>query len=79
MFLLSLLKVCQDHEASVSASGSSQRDIIHNPVEFSALLGSKGEGINLLEVEAYLRSSRIARKISSYCDAQEQKQAEKGL
>ncbi|KAI0688447.1 DNA repair helicase [Cytidiella melzeri] len=30
-------------------------------------LGRKVEGINLLEVEQYLRSSKIARKISGYC------------
>ncbi|KAI0077191.1 DNA repair helicase [Panus rudis PR-1116 ss-1] len=30
-------------------------------------LGRKVEGINLLEIEGYLRKSKIARKISGYC------------
>ncbi|CAL1712032.1 unnamed protein product [Somion occarium] len=38
-------------------------------------LGRKVEGINLLEVEAYLKKSRIARKISGYCAKELEKAA----
>ena len=31
-------------------------------------LGRKVDGINLLEVENYLRASKIARKVSGYAD-----------
>ncbi|KIY49612.1 DNA repair helicase [Fistulina hepatica ATCC 64428] len=36
-------------------------------------LGQKAAGVNLLEVERYLKSSKIARKISSYCESKEDK------
>ncbi|KII90522.1 hypothetical protein PLICRDRAFT_697066 [Plicaturopsis crispa FD-325 SS-3] len=36
--------------------------------DFVQRLGRKVEGINLLEIEAYLRESKIARKISGYSD-----------
>ena len=45
--------------------------------ELVAKLGSKNEGVNLLEIEKYLRASRIARKISGYCDKIEEKEAKK--
>ncbi|KAL1707545.1 helicase C-terminal domain-containing protein [Schizophyllum commune] len=40
---------------------------IMTPNDFVSRLGKKVEGINLLEVERYLKASRIARKISGYC------------
>ncbi|KAH9833515.1 DNA repair helicase [Rhodofomes roseus] len=39
---------------------------VMTPSELLQRLGRKSEGVNLLEVERYLRSSRIARKISGY-------------
>ncbi|EMD33187.1 hypothetical protein CERSUDRAFT_108361 [Gelatoporia subvermispora B] len=36
------------------------------PGELLARLGRKADGVNLLEIEAYLRRSKIARKISGY-------------
>jgi len=38
-------------------------------------LGSKVEGVNLVEIEAYLRSSKIARKISGYSDKEAEKKS----
>jgi chromosome transmission fidelity protein 1 len=73
VFLVALSKVCQDFQGT-----EARRDTLLSPAQFSALLGSKGEGINLLEIESYLRRSHIARKISSYCDKQEEKDAAKG-
>ncbi|KAF8488344.1 helicase C-terminal domain-containing protein [Gautieria morchelliformis] len=43
-----------------------------------ARLGAQVDGVNLLEIEAYLRRSKIARKISGYSDKLAQKAAEKG-
>ncbi|KAL1719631.1 helicase C-terminal domain-containing protein [Schizophyllum commune] len=43
------------------------RTVIMTPNDFVSRLGKKVEGINLLEVERYLKASRIARKISGYC------------
>ncbi|KAJ7714216.1 helicase C-terminal domain-containing protein [Mycena metata] len=37
-------------------------------------LGRKVAGINLLEIEAYLKSSKIARKVSGYSDKEAEKQ-----
>jgi len=39
---------------------------VMTPGELLQRLGRKTEGVNLLEIEAYLRSSKIARKISGY-------------
>ncbi|PCH35736.1 DNA repair helicase [Wolfiporia cocos MD-104 SS10] len=39
---------------------------VMTPGELLQRLGRKAEGVNLLEVEAYLRISKIARKISGY-------------
>ncbi|PFH53881.1 hypothetical protein AMATHDRAFT_186475 [Amanita thiersii Skay4041] len=40
--------------------------------EFMEHLGRKASGINLLEIEKYLKTSKIARKISSYIEKQEE-------
>uniref|UniRef100_D8PZM3 ATP-dependent DNA helicase CHL1 n=1 Tax=Schizophyllum commune (strain H4-8 / FGSC 9210) TaxID=578458 RepID=D8PZM3_SCHCM len=46
---------------------TSPKTEIMTPNDFVSRLGKKVEGINLLEVERYLKASRIARKISGYC------------
>lgn len=47
-------------------------------VELLQRIGRKAEGVNLLEVEAYLRNSKIARKICSYSDMLAEKAAGQG-
>ncbi|KAF6757547.1 helicase C-terminal domain-containing protein [Ephemerocybe angulata] len=42
-------------------------------VEFMGKLGKKASSINLLEVEGYLKKSKIARKIAGYSDKQAEK------
>ncbi|KAH7103380.1 DNA repair helicase [Auriculariales sp. MPI-PUGE-AT-0066] len=42
--------------------------------DVEAALGRAAEGINLLEVNAYLRSSKLARKAASYVEKQKRKQ-----
>ncbi|PSR71706.1 hypothetical protein PHLCEN_2v12410 [Hermanssonia centrifuga] len=54
----------QAHKTEVMTSG-----------ELLRRLGRKVEGINLLEVETYLRQSKIARKISGYCSKAMEKAA----
>ncbi|KAL1748373.1 helicase C-terminal domain-containing protein [Schizophyllum fasciatum] len=49
---------------------------IMTPNDMVSRLGKRAEGINLLEVERYLKASRIARKISGYCLELEEAQAE---
>lgn len=44
-----------------------------------AQLGSQVDGINLLEIEAYLKRSKIARKIHRYIDKAAEKAAGQGL
>ena len=46
--------------------------------ELMARLGRKVEGVNLLEIEKYLRGSKIARKISGYCVQAMEKAAGQG-
>jgi chromosome transmission fidelity protein 1 len=45
------------------------------PSDLVAALGKKVQSINLLEIEAYLRSSKVARKISGYNDKLAEKEA----
>lgn len=42
--------------------------------ELVSSLGSKVEGVNLVEIESYLRSSKIARKISGYSEKEAEKE-----
>lgn len=49
---------------------------IVTPSDMLSRIGKQVDGINLLEVERYLKSSRIARKISGYCVELEETQAE---
>ncbi|KAL1677806.1 helicase C-terminal domain-containing protein [Schizophyllum commune] len=55
------------------------RTEIMTPNDFVSRLGKKVEGINLLEVERYLKASRIARKISGYCLELEEVEGEEEL
>jgi chromosome transmission fidelity protein 1 len=43
--------------------------------ELVSSLGSKVAGVNLVEIEAYLRSSKIARKISGYNEKEAEKES----
>ncbi|KAF8630963.1 hypothetical protein AX17_005319 [Amanita inopinata Kibby_2008] len=46
--------------------------------EFMDRLGRKASGINLLEIEKYLKTSKVARKISGYAEKQEEKELASG-
>lgn len=46
--------------------------------ELMTRLGRKVEGVNLLDIEKYLKNSKIARKISGYCTQAMEKVAGQG-
>ena len=73
--LMALLKVCEEFKAGPEPS----KDSIITASELVTKLGAKNEGINILEIERYLRSSHIARKISGYSDKTEAGGTSQGL
>ncbi|KIO20299.1 hypothetical protein M407DRAFT_30032, partial [Tulasnella calospora MUT 4182] len=76
MMLTAIDKFCSDR-ASKSPDGRSTNEEMLGVQEFVSALGSQVQEINLLEVDQYLRESRIARKISGYCDKVAEKEAAK--
>ncbi|KAH9949242.1 DNA repair helicase [Amylocystis lapponica] len=62
--LASLLDALVRYADAWKAAGA--RAEVLTPGELLARLGRKTEGVNLLEVAAYLHSSKIARKVSGY-------------
>lgn len=68
--MVALDKYCDDiaKQASENASNLPSSEIMMTPGDLVAALGKKVQGINLLEIEAYIRSSKIARKISGYSE-----------
>lgn len=66
-FLDAFQKVAMDWMAQKSSAISKRQDTeVMTVPDFIHRLGRKVEGINLLEIESYLKRSKIARKISSY-------------
>jgi chromosome transmission fidelity protein 1 len=66
-FLVALDKFCDESEVNAKG-GQSSGEVMMTPGELLAALGKKVQGVNILEIEAYLRSSKVARKISGYND-----------
>ncbi|KAG9029470.1 ATP-dependent DNA helicase chl1, partial [Tulasnella sp. UAMH 9824] len=77
LVLTAIDKFCSDR-ASKSQDNRSTNEEMLGVQEFVCALGSQVQEINLLEVDQYLRESRIARKISGYCDKVAEKEAAKG-
>lgn len=73
-FLVALDKYC-DELATTADSNSSNTETMLTPSELVAALSKKIQGVNLLDIESYLRSSKIARKISGYSDKVAEKEA----
>lgn len=74
-FLMSLDKYCEDllSQATKTSSASASKIPVTAEQQMSAAdlvstLGKKVQGINLLQIESYLRTSKIARKISGYSE-----------
>jgi chromosome transmission fidelity protein 1 len=57
------------------ASSTAPSESMYTVSDLVSSLGSKVEGVNLVEIEAYLRSSKIARKISGYSDKEAEKES----
>jgi len=76
-FLVALDKYCDEtaKQASETTPVSPTSEIMMTPGDLVAALGKKVQSINLLEIEAYLRSSKVARKISGYNDKLAEKEA----
>ncbi|KAH7918788.1 DNA repair helicase [Leucogyrophana mollusca] len=68
----------RDLRTAKSQNAAPTTEVLKVP-ELIQQLGRKVEGINLLEIEAYLKRSKIARKISGYSDkVRENENAEEG-
>ncbi|KIJ59456.1 hypothetical protein HYDPIDRAFT_118436 [Hydnomerulius pinastri MD-312] len=78
-FLDAMRKVMEDRKVAISKSSShtteGRTEVLTIP-KFMQKLGRKVDGINLLEIEAYLKQSKIARKISGYADVAASNEAE---
>ncbi|THV04455.1 DNA repair helicase [Dendrothele bispora CBS 962.96] len=72
-FLEELQKYLSEWKSNFKDNGPGKSEVI-SASELMERLGKKAIGINMLAIERYLKSSKIARKISGYAD----KQAEKG-
>lgn len=70
-FLAALNALCDARLASSTAPSES----MYTVSELVSSLGSKVEDVNLVEIGAYLRSSKIARKISGYSEKQAEKES----
>ncbi|KAG8888047.1 ATP-dependent DNA helicase chl1 [Tulasnella sp. 332] len=73
LFLTAMDKFCQDTmdraaATSMQGRGTSIQDQMLGAGAFVNALGPKVRDVNLLEVDKYLRESKIARKISGYCE-----------
>ncbi|KAJ7432344.1 helicase C-terminal domain-containing protein [Mycena latifolia] len=74
MFMDALKKYAAEWKEQTSKADKSKVEVM-TVADLLDRLGRKMSGVNLLEIEGYLRSSKIARKISGYSD----KEAEKEL
>jgi chromosome transmission fidelity protein 1 len=74
-FLIALDKYCDEFAANANTSNSSQNETMLTPGELVAALNKKVQGVNLLDIESYLRTSKVARKISGYSDKVAEKEA----
>ncbi|KAH0832205.1 putative DNA repair helicase [Lanmaoa asiatica] len=70
-YMEAIQKVMEDWRATRSKAGSitDARTEVFTLSNFLEKLGRRAVGINLLEIEAYLKRSKIARKISGYAEA----------
>lgn len=69
-FLAALEKVLTD-----AGKESQGKEALMTVQELEGALGRKAEGVNLLEIHAYLRTSKLARKVSGYSEKAAQKDA----
>ncbi|KAJ7857745.1 helicase C-terminal domain-containing protein [Mycena leptocephala] len=73
MFLDALQKYALEWKEKNGKADASKVEVM-TVADLLDRLGRKVAGVNLLEIEAYLKSSKIARKISGYSDKEAEKQ-----
>ncbi|KAF7365416.1 ATP-dependent DNA helicase CHL1 [Mycena venus] len=73
MFLDALQKYALEWKEKNAKTDASKVEVM-TVAELLDRLGRKVSGVNLLEIEGYLRKSKIARKISGYSDKEAEKQ-----
>ncbi|KAF9454817.1 DNA repair helicase [Macrolepiota fuliginosa MF-IS2] len=66
-------------EVLSGANGKASRMDVLTVAELLEKMGRKAAGINLLEIERYLKESKVARKISGYADKQAGKSPESNV
>jgi len=74
---VALDKYCDDlaKQALEAAPMLPINELMMTPGDLVAALGRKVQSVNLLEIEAYMRSSKVARKISGYNEKLAKKEA----
>ncbi|KAG9003121.1 ATP-dependent DNA helicase chl1 [Tulasnella sp. 427] len=77
LVLTAIEKFCSEWTSKHDNGKTSTNEEMLKVEDFVSALGSQVQEINLLEVDQYLRESRIARKISGYCDKVAEKEAAK--
>ncbi|KAF9561351.1 DNA repair helicase [Agrocybe pediades] len=73
VFIDTLKKYIETWRNARAAAKEQDRTEIMTAAQLMERLGKRVANINLLEVEAYLKRSKVARKISGYCDKQAEK------
>ncbi|KAG5648406.1 hypothetical protein DXG03_004980 [Asterophora parasitica] len=66
-------RIAKPATARTGMSTQTEKVEVMTAVELLERLGRKASGINLLEIEKYLRSSKVARKIAGYSDKEVEK------
>lgn len=65
LFLTSLDQFCSDWIKRTEEAGNKASEAMLEVHQFVNALGSKVQDVNLLEIDKYLRASKIARKVPS--------------
>lgn len=75
--LRGLVKVCSDYAAEATMNKVKAKGEMMNVNEFMARVGRSADAVNLIELVAYLKESKLARKVSGYTESLEEKSKEK--
>ncbi|KAF8208705.1 DNA repair helicase [Mycena galopus ATCC 62051] len=78
MFLDALQKYAFEWKGGNTKANAPKAEVM-TAAELVVRLGRKASGVNLLEIEGYLKKSKIARKISGYSDKEAEKQSDPKL
>ncbi|KAF8133448.1 DNA repair helicase [Boletus edulis] len=80
-YMEAIQKVMNDWKTTKSEAGSTigARTEVFTISDFMEKLGRKAVGVNLLEIEAYLKKSKIARKISGYAEVMSSREGQNSV